>query len=335
MTVTPCFRSRALKKKSVVREYDLALFSKMDIPNFDFQFNFLDEIPDDVLANADEIPWEDAVRFMQMSDSEIHSMRQNSVNNNTAKTTLTWLNAYKSWAVERHVDTDIENIPPVELNLVLERFFAELRKNDGSEYEPESLAVMQASLDRHLKGKNYPTSIVRGREFSSSNATLKGKATQLRERGKGSRPNASKALTREEEDELWRDGKLGTSDPETLLHTVWHSLTQHLGFRGRQEHRTANLEDFHFGQDENNVEFIEYKDSKPTKTRPGGLRSKRRPQLPRMYATGTDRCPVSVFKKYISHRPDDFRNNGPLFLSTIPQPKSSVWYKNSRWAATE
>ena len=35
----------------------------------------------------------------------------------------------------------------------------------GEDYEPESLKVMMASLDRHLRTKGCTLSIVRGREF--------------------------------------------------------------------------------------------------------------------------------------------------------------------------
>ena len=45
----------------------------------------------------------------------------------------------------------LEDIPRQELDAILCRFFAEIRKQDGDEYEPESLAVMQSSLDCHLK----------------------------------------------------------------------------------------------------------------------------------------------------------------------------------------
>ena len=42
-------------------------------------------------------------------------------------------------------------IPEQKLDSTLGRFYAEVRKKDGQEYEPESLAVMQRALDRHLK----------------------------------------------------------------------------------------------------------------------------------------------------------------------------------------
>ena len=61
-----------------------------------------------------------------------------------------------------------EDIPPKELDAILCRFFAEIRKKDGGEYEPESLAVMQSALDRHLKNAGKKHSILRDREFEKS-----------------------------------------------------------------------------------------------------------------------------------------------------------------------
>ena len=67
----------------------------------------------------------------------------------------------------------------------VDKFFAELKKENGNEYEPDSLRVMQASLDGYLRSKNYPKSIVRDAEFLSSRKVLEGKARKLRELGMG------------------------------------------------------------------------------------------------------------------------------------------------------
>ena len=37
---------------------------------------------------------------------------------------------------------------PEDLNLILEKFYAELRKTNGTDYEPTCLRVMMSSLDR-------------------------------------------------------------------------------------------------------------------------------------------------------------------------------------------
>ena len=62
---------------------------------------------------------------------------------------------------------------------------SEARKKDGSDYEPDSLRVMIASLNRHLKeaGSNLNISIAEDREFVNSRKVLYGKARFLREQG--------------------------------------------------------------------------------------------------------------------------------------------------------
>jgi len=58
-------------------------------------------------------------------------------------------------------------------------FFLKFEKKDGDEYERESLAFMQCSLDRHLK--NY--SFLRDREFANSRQQPEAKARELRVKG--------------------------------------------------------------------------------------------------------------------------------------------------------
>ena len=60
----------------------------------------------------------------------------------------------------------VEETPEDELHDVLYRFYAELRLQNGDEYEPDSLAVMQGSLDRHLKNNGKSYNIQRVRKFA-------------------------------------------------------------------------------------------------------------------------------------------------------------------------
>ena len=45
------------------------------------------------------------------------------------------------------------------------QFYAELQKENGYDYEPDSLKVMQVVMEIYLKSKSYPKSIIRDREF--------------------------------------------------------------------------------------------------------------------------------------------------------------------------
>lgn len=235
------------------------------------------------------------------------------------------------WANEKKKPKSIENLSPEELDEVLRDFYTELKKKDGSDYEPQSLRVMQASLDRYLKNKGYKVSIIRGREFAKSNKILKGKAITLRHEGKGTRPSATDALTWEEEEMLWKEGRLGRHTPEVLLNTTWYLVSQHFGLRRRQENYDLRVEHFKFAKDENGRTYVTFADSNPTKTRKSSImKLQRRMVIPRMVDTGGKRCPVSIFEEFISRRPCEFKESGPLYLAINYKPKSNIWYKAQR-----
>ena len=117
---------------------------------------------------------------------------------------------------------------------------------------------MQAALDRQVKEKGYSFSIIKDGEFFNSRKVLEGKARKLRNKGKGKLPNKSRSLIREEEEALWESGQLGNSSPRSLLNTMWWLLSQHLGFRGCQEHYTMYVEDFTLNKEDNGNEFVTF-----------------------------------------------------------------------------
>ena len=71
------------------------------------------------------------------------------------------------WANEKEPKS-IEILSPKDLDEVLGDFYTDLKKKDGSDYDPESLGVMQASLDRYLKNRGYKVSIQFGEGNSQS-----------------------------------------------------------------------------------------------------------------------------------------------------------------------
>ena len=85
----------------------------------------------------------------------------------------------------------------------------------------------------------------------------------------------------------------------------------------------------YFSIDDSGTEYITFKEN-PTKTRQGGLNTKDRPVLPKMFANRGLRCPVQLFKEYLSRRPPVLRESGPFYLAMIDHPKSSIWYKKQR-----
>ena len=120
---------------------------------------------------------------------------------------------------------------------------AKYGKKDGGEYEPESLAVMQSALDRHLKNAGEKHGILRDREFEKSTQQLQEKARELTVTGYGKR---KMHLT------LWMKKAKNSSASQVssvnillkLCQCNFKNLTEHFGLRGRQEHYSMMVEDF-------------------------------------------------------------------------------------------
>ena len=63
-----------------------------------------------------------------------------------------------------------------------------------------------------------------------------------------------------------------------------------------------------------------------TKTRQSGLHQKSRLQLPKMFETQTERCPVNLFQKYLLKRPVGMEKSGPFYLQPIVNPLTKLWF---------
>ena len=120
-----------------------------------------------------------ACRFIEADDKLIELLKCESENKNTKRSTGYWKGIFEKWAKTRGKEEQLESYE------ALSQFYAEMRKENGQEYEPDLLKVMQAALDRHLRSQNYPKSILRDTEFLSSRKVLEGKARKLREQGMG------------------------------------------------------------------------------------------------------------------------------------------------------
>ena len=198
----------------------------------------------------------------------LKSEKNFSKNPNTVKSTSFLLNVWETWCKQQNIVNNIEENEPEKLNKLLETFYAEVKNKNGDDYEPDSLRVMIAALDRHLNEKGYKFSI-RDREFHYSKQVLEGKARQLRQSGMGKRPNKARSLTEEEEEVLWEAEKFGSKTPEALISSMWWLLTQFFGLRGRQEHHAMKMEDFQLCKNDEGMEFMQFTEG-PTKNRQGG-----------------------------------------------------------------
>ena len=125
------------------------------------------------------------------SPPSLHTTNRSTTN----RSTTTWMRVWSSWAKSRNINVNMETMAPATSDEVQQKFYLEVRKQGGSEYEPDSLKVMQAALERYFSSRKYPCSLTSCREFSSSRAVLDAKAKQLRMNGYGKRKNRAQLTT--------------------------------------------------------------------------------------------------------------------------------------------
>ena len=86
---------------------------------------------------------------------------------NTKKKTIYDLNIWRRFCSTIGEARALENIPPEELNILLCRFFMNVRKKDGGVYEPGLLASFQRSIQRYLNDHNCSTNVMKDQEFAN------------------------------------------------------------------------------------------------------------------------------------------------------------------------
>ena len=70
-------------------------------------------------------------------------------NKNTDNSTRNWARRFEAWQKQRGITISLSESTADELDAVLQNFYAELKKKNGTDYEPESLRTphMLAALD--------------------------------------------------------------------------------------------------------------------------------------------------------------------------------------------
>ena len=263
--------------------------------------------------------------------NELQRLKDKNKNKNTERSTNTWAKRFTKWQEQKGIDVSVGKVSATEVDRVLQHFFAELKKQDGSDYEPDSLRTMLGALDRHFRNAGHEFRIIKDKEFAECRQVLNGKAIELREQGKGKRKNKADIVTEEEEEIMWSKGVLGDTSPASLNYTVFYTSSQQFGTRGRQEHHQIRIEHLKFIKNAvtGETEYIEWTEGL-TKTRQGGLSKKQRRVPQRMFAVGGDRCPVGILEKVISKRPRKLAQTGPLYLTPLQKFKGrDVWYSEA------
>ena len=112
---------------------------------------FLERSEESVDESTNEDATVDVSRFPEVDSEDIEDLRSSALNINTSRSTKQWMNVFNSWCIARRFqNVNIETMATLDLDKVLCKFYAEVKKKDGEDYEPESLRIMQCAIERYL-----------------------------------------------------------------------------------------------------------------------------------------------------------------------------------------
>jgi hypothetical protein len=137
--------------------------------------------------------------------------------------------------------------------------------------------------------------------------------------------SSAEFITLDEEDELWRSGCLGETNPDVLRDTLFYLNGVHFALRGGDEQANLLISQFTIDIVEGK-RVLRYTDV-ASKTFSGGLRNQRNKPKEVMHFENVEdpsRCHVTLFEKYMLRRPPGVDR---FYLQTAKDWKQDcLWY---------
>ena len=270
-------------------------------------------------------------RFKKRSDDEINKMIQNSKSKNTEKSTKWCMNIFNEWKEQREEEIpDILDMTDNELNCWLARFISEACKSDGTEYPAKTLYLIACGLLRHMRNNGiYDKNFLETKDgrYSYFTNALDSRMKDLTYRGIGIGTKQADVFSESEEIFMWENGILGNSSSEILQYTLYFYNCKLFGLRGREEHHDLQVNDFVFGYDSHDKQYIEYT-SRRRKNCNGGLKQRHfEPKIIRYYDTVGKKSIIELYKEYFEALR---KNDGPFYLRTLPNIMNSLQFGKQR-----
>jgi hypothetical protein len=158
-------------------------------------------------------------RFVDINIEDTSNIIQVQENTNTQKTTRSHIRLFQEWLATKNEFRDCSQIESNNLDNYLAQFFLSVRKagtnangnlnNPERQYEPSTLLAIHSSVFRHLRKCGYGINIKTDERFIHSRNVLSAKLKELKQMGKGNKPNAAQAFSPDDIDALYNKNQLG------------------------------------------------------------------------------------------------------------------------------
>ena len=172
-------------------------------------------------------------RFISVSSDQIEELKKPSISKNTQRSTQWAVRCFSSWLEHWNEQSPREQQCPEDILLSddMESLckwlcvcVCEMRKEDGSEYTPRSIAQFIASIQRFIslqKDWQVRLSDPNNPAFLSLHRTLENRFKQLHSEGIGTSRKQAEIVSYEEGEMLWLKAVFSATSPTGLLHAVF------------------------------------------------------------------------------------------------------------------
>lgn len=288
-----------------------------------------------------------AAHFPILSPEAIEDTKKRSVPKNTEKCTNWALRLFNSWCEQRNERCD-EKVPEgillTDNHQVLCHWLCvsvtELRKEDGGEYTPRSIAQYIAGIQRYITEKKcVPIRLVDpgNSVFQPLHRALDNRYRELHANGVGTTRRQAEVVTLDEEEQLWQTRVLSSESPLSLLRAVFYLNGINFVLRGGDEHRRLKISQFSFinvpdpdcpGEMIRCVQYTEH----GSKNRPGSSHQLNQDnKVVTQFAKPDmgDKCHVFLLELYVSKLPESALQRDIFYMkakSCIPDSLGDPWY---------
>ena len=167
-----------------------------------------------------------------VTDQEMSTLSKGYVPANTKKNNGWAVRVFNEWRAQRNQSIQEEKCPSdllekpnvSKLNYWLARFVAEVRRQDGNPYPPQTIHQLLAALQRVVLEKDPTIPKICNRKetaFVGLTSTCNSVYRQLHSKGVGTKVTHTRTFSAEKENLLWTSGVLGCDMPKNLQRTVF------------------------------------------------------------------------------------------------------------------
>lgn len=194
------------------------------------------------------------------------------VSKRTVASTNTWITSFEDYCKKIGEHISYKDTSAEDLASILERYYVDARKQDGSEYRRSSFIAARSAINRHLSAFSRDIDIIRGHHFKKANKVLDAVLKAKQKDGREPAVQHKKPIT---DDDWTRINEhfsdiSTTLDPRKVTTYVWFQVSSHFCLRGGELQSRLRKQDLVFTV-QDGVERITLGTDFQTKNHRGGL----------------------------------------------------------------